>query len=178
MRIFLLLPVFLFSLFPGLSAQESFPDSWSGSYKGELQIYGVDSVKMKVEMQLDIAPAARDSVYNWKITYIINGKEDLRAYELHTVDVQKGHYRVDELNSIVLDGYLRAHIFTSFFEVSGAYIIASYTKEGDSIVFEIISGLSEPVNTSGNTKQGEETIPEVHAYLVNGRQKAILQKTE
>ncbi|MCB0473673.1 MAG: hypothetical protein KDC56_11495 [Flavobacteriaceae bacterium] len=178
MRIFLLLPFFLGSLFSGLSAQETFPDSWSGSYKGELQIYGVDSVKMKVGMQLDIAPTARDSVYSWKIIYNMNGKEDLRAYELHTVDRQKGHYRVDELNSIVLDGYLRAHIFTSFFEVSGAYIIAAYTKEGDSIVFEIISALSEPVSTSGNTKQGEEAIPEVQAYQINGRQKAILRKIE
>ena len=176
MRSIIFLPFFLCTLFSGLFAQEEFPKSWTGIYKGDLHIYGVDSVRMNVPMELTISPTARDSVYEWKIIYTMAGKEDLRAYELKILDAQKGHYLIDEKNSIVLDAYLRANIFTSFFDVSGAFIIATYTKEGNTIIFEIISAVTESVNTSGNIKSDDENIPEVHSYHVNGRQRAILKK--
>jgi len=65
---------FLLSL--NLVAQETFPKSWEGNYKGQLQIFGVDSVKMKLEMKLDILQKS-DSIYQWKITYNFKGKEKL-----------------------------------------------------------------------------------------------------
>ncbi len=46
---------FLFLLSTEGYTQNSFPKSWEGNYKGELQIFGVDSVKMKLVMKLDIA---------------------------------------------------------------------------------------------------------------------------
>ena len=56
------------------NAQQSFPDSWLGKYKGNLMIYGIDSVKMKVEMNLDILKTAIDSIYDWTLTYDLNGR--------------------------------------------------------------------------------------------------------
>jgi len=160
-------------------SQQSFPESWIGNYKGGLSIYGVDSVRMKIKMNLDIVKTANDSIYDWTITYDFKGKKDVRAYSLIIVDRQKGQYKIDEKNSIVIDAYLyNDKIFTSFFKVMESYVIATYTKEENDIVFEIISGKSEPVSTTGNTKQGEEDIPEVVAYLVNGRQKAVLKKAD
>ena len=161
------------------NAQQSFPDSWLGKYKGDLMIYGVDSVKMKVEMNLDILKTASDSIYNWTLSYDLNGKKDIREYSLVVVDKQKGHYQIDERNSIILDGYLHNNkVFTSFFEVSKSFIIATYTKKENAVLFEIISGDGKSSNTTGNTKQGDEKIPEVLSYLVNGRQKAVLRKVE
>ena len=161
------------------NAQQSFPDSWLGKYEGELMIYGVDSVKMKVQMNLDILKTANDSIYDWTLIYDLNGKKDLRDYSLVLVDKQKGHYRIDERNSIILDGYLHnKNVFTSIFEVSNSFIIATYTKKENTILFEIISGDGETFSESGNTIRNQEEFTKVTSYLVNGRQKALLNKVE
>jgi len=166
--------VFVFLSF-NVFSQESFPKSWEGNYQGELQIYGVDSVAMKLKMNLDILKKS-DSVFQWKITYNFRGKEDVRDYELLVVDKKRGVYKIDEKNSIVIDSYYKADIFTSFFEVMNSYIISTYTKEKDSILFEIISGDGKKPTISGKSTIENEEIPEVKSYLINGRQKAILKK--
>jgi len=164
---------FLLSL--NLVAQETFPKSWEGNYKGELQIFGVDSVRMKLTMKLDIAQKT-DSIYQWKITYDLKGKEDIRDYELVIIDKKKGIYKIDEKNTIVIDSYYKTEIFTSFFEVMNTFIISTYTKIDMDIVFEIVAADRNRIMISGNSKIKEEDIPEVKTYLVNGRQKAILKR--
>jgi hypothetical protein len=164
---------FLLSL--NIVAQQTFPSSWEGNYKGELQIFGVDSVRMKVAMKLDIAKKT-DTIYQWKITYDYKGKEDIRDYELVLVDKTKGMYKIDEQNSILIDSYYKSGIFTSFFEVMDSFIIATYTKHNEDIIFEIIAANGKKSTITGNTKFKDEEIPEVKSYLVNGRQKALLKK--
>jgi len=166
--------VFVFLSFNGFS-QESFPASWEGNYKGELQIYGVDSIAMRVTMKLDIEKKT-DSIYQWKITYDLKGKEDIRDYELKLVDAKKGHYIIDEKNTIAIDSYFKTGIFTSFFKVMDSFIVSTYTKKEDSIIFEIISVDGKNSISTGNSEFEGKIIPEVNSYLVNGRQKAILIK--
>ena len=165
---FLFLSVSVFS-------QSSFPESWLGKYEGNLEIYSVDSIAMNLKMNLDIIKTEKDSVFQWVITYDFKGKEDIRSYELIVVDKQKGHYQIDEKNSIVIDAYFRNEIFTSFFSVSEVFILATYTMNKEkAIVFEIISAKTKAVSSTGGTKIDEEEIPIVAGYLVNGRQKAVL----
>lgn len=154
--------------------KDDFPKSWVGDYKGDLEIYSVDSIGMKLKMQLKIAQKS-DSIYNWTIIYDFKGKEDVRAYQLKVADSKKGHYIIDEKNSILIDAFYRNKIFTSFFEVNKSYIVATYTKENDNIIFEIISANGNKVTTTGNSIIKNDTIPQVKTYFVNGRQKAILK---
>ncbi len=156
-------------------SQNSFPESWEGNYKGELQILGVDSVQMKFIMKLDIIKKT-DSIYQWKIIYDAKGKEDIRDYELVLVDREKGIYKIDEKNTIMIDSYYRMGIFTNFFEVMNTLIIISFTKKQNGLLFELIAGDSENPTITGNTKFNDEDIPLVKSYLVNGRQKAFLLK--
>lgn len=158
-----------------VSSQSNFPTSWQGTYKGDLNIYTTDSVAMKVQMHLEIAPTEKDSVFIWKMTYIFNGNEDVRDYQLKLVDASKGHYIVDERNSILIDTYYRNGVLTSFFEVEKSFIISEYTKIGEEIHFDIISGINQPI-LSGNSEQKGGMIPEVLSFPVNGRQKAVLFK--
>lgn len=173
--IFKSIAVVFFLLSLNLIAQETFPKSWEGNYKGELQIYGVDSVRMKLVMKLDIAKKS-DSIYQWKITYDFKGKEDVRDYELVLVDKIKGIYKIDEKNTIVINSYYKTGIFTSFFEVMDSFIISTYTKNKEDIIFEIIAANGKNPSITGNSKFNNEDIPEVKTFLVNGRQKAILKK--
>ena len=166
--VFLLLSSNLFS-------QTVFPKSWEGNYKGELQIFGVDSVRMKLMMKLDILQKS-DSVYQFKIIYDFKGKEDKRDYELKIVDAKIGKYVIDEKNTIVIDAFFKMDILTSFFKVMDSYIISTYTKINDELIFEIISADGKNPNSSGNAKFESEDIPEVKSYMVNGRQKAVLIK--
>ena len=165
----------LFLLSINLVAQETFPKSWEGNYKGELQIFGVDSVRMKLTMKLDIAQKT-DSIYQWRITYDFKGKEDIRDYELVLVDKAKGIYNIDEKNTIAIDSYYKTGILTSFFEVMNSFIISTYAKKKEDILFEIIAANGKNPTITGNSKFKEEDIPEVKTYLVNGRQQAILKK--
>lgn len=167
--------IFCFLLSPNLFSQDAFPKTWEGNYKGDLQIYGVDSVQMKLTMKLDIAQKSA-SIYHWKITYDLKGKEDIRDYELVIVDRKKGIYKIDEKNTIEIDSYYKYGTFTNFFQVSNSMIILSFTKENENLVFDLIAVDTKKTTSSGNdTFKGEE-IPEVISYLVNGRQKAILKK--
>ena len=97
--------------------------------------------------------------------------------ELIVVNREKGLYRIDEKNSIVIEAYLRNNrVLTSFFKVSESFIIATYTKENENLIFEIISAKSDPASITGNTKSGEEEIQEITTFPINGRQKAIMEK--
>ena len=155
---------------------DTFPKNWVGNYQGELQIYNVDSIKMTAQMQLQISQKT-DSLYNWTIIYNINGKKDIRSYELQIIDTKQGHYIIDEKNSIKIDAFYHNQIFTSFFKVVDNYIVATYTKKNNSIIFEIISASDKKTTTTGNTTIKEEKIPEVTTYFVLGRQKAVLKNT-
>lgn len=175
MKITIKLGLVFMLLCNNLFSQTAFPKSWEGNYKGELQIFGVDSVKMKLLMKLDILQKS-DSVYQFKISYDFKGKEDIRDYELKIVDAKSGKYVIDEKNTIVIDAYYKMGILTSFFEVMDSYIISTYTKMNDDLIFEIISADGKNPTSSGNAKFESEDIPEVKSYLVNGRQKAVLIK--
>lgn len=170
---FLILLVFL--SFLGLKAQQDFPNSWIGNYEGKLHIYTVDSIAMKIDMKISIQPTAEESVYQWKMTYIFKGNEDVRDYKLKVVDAKKGHFVIDENNSILIDSYFRNGILTSLFKVEDSFILSEYAKVDENLEFNLIAA-TDLAKSSGNQKINEETIPEVLSYPVNGRQKAILFK--
>jgi len=167
---------FVFILSFSVQSQESFPKSWEGNYEGELEIYKVHGIAMKPSMRFQIAQKT-DSIYTWKMTYIMNGKEDVRDYELIIRNTEKGLYTIDEKNTILLESYYRNGIFTSFFEVLGSFIITSTQKlDSGELMFEIIAASSKKVKKTGNQEHNGQQVPQVTSYLVNGRQRAILKK--
>jgi hypothetical protein len=172
-----LLAILPFLFLNSIVSQESFPDSWQGKYKGELHIFGIDSIQMKVDMGLDIIKKT-DSTYQWKMTYVFREIEDIRNYQLVVVDRDKGIYGIDEQNSIFIDSYYRNGVFTSMFKVEGSYIISSYQKVEDELIFDLISADGENPKSTGNSQVEETLIPEVLSFLVNARQRAVLQRED
>ena len=76
----------------------------------------------------------------------------------------------------MINSYYKTGIFTRFFEVMDSFIISTYTKNKEDIIFEIIAADVKNPSITGNSKFNNEDIPEVKTFLVNGRQKAILKK--
>ena len=156
----------------GISASAQavrFPEDYLGTWKGMLHIYPADA---EVPMSLRIGPAlVKDSVYEYVLTY--HGKtEDVRQYTIHTADREKGLYRVDENNSIVLPERLLGRKLSSVFTVEGSTLMVTLELLAEEIVFEVFSWSADAPETSG----GKADVPVVHSYVAGGYQRAVLKK--
>ncbi|MEO0897418.1 MAG: hypothetical protein AAFY71_13515 [Bacteroidota bacterium] len=153
-------------------AQASFPESWMGNWKGDLQIMGVDSAKQTIPMELVVGK--HDSVGRWQWTIIYHGpkKDDIREYELVEIDAAKGHYQVDEKNSILLDCFYFNGMLTSRFEVDNSLLLINYSEGEEGLRFEVFWGkLGTKEETGLEVKENQ-----IFSYPVSAYQYALLKK--
>ncbi len=168
-------------LSPTLTAQTRdtlpFPASWEGDWQGTLDIYNARGKVQSVNMQVEIHRIDTSTTGRYTFGLVYGSKEqDWRPYELVPVAPEKGLWRVDEKNSILMESYLYGPKLLCWFTVSGNRILCTYEKRGaDEMLFEVYSGSETPVSTTGNTKQGEEEIPEVKTFPFAVFQRAILK---
>ena len=155
---------------------KKFPQDWLGYWEGELNIYNHTGRTMTIPMALDNATTDNDSIWTWAIIYgedTISGRRD---YELNIVDVSKGHYVVDEKNSIFLDAFLLDNSLVSTFNVGGSIIQSSYELDGNEMLFSIQMYNDKEIRTTGDTIYNGEEIPIVKSYRNSVLQKARLKK--
>ncbi len=157
----------------GLSQADSFPQSWVGNWKGELQWFktGVKEPQ-RVAMELRVQPADSINRYTWQLIYG-SSTEDNRPYTLIAKDTTKGHWIIDENNGIVLDQFWIANKFCGAFTVMNSTIVNNYWLENDKLMVEFFTISARPSATTG---KGDDEIPFVDSYRVSGYQKAVLSK--
>ncbi|HHS95715.1 MAG TPA: hypothetical protein ENJ45_03930 [Phaeodactylibacter sp.] len=154
-----------------------FPQSWVGKWKGDLNIWQGTKIVRTIPMNMVIAPTDSTGQYHWTTTF--GDKADTeKPYTLKTVDAEKGHYIIDEHNSIIIESYLFDNRLVSWYTVMGSLILASFEKKEEEIEFLILAGSEKPVSTTGGTKIDEEDIPEVKTMPFNVMQKAVLRPVE
>jgi hypothetical protein len=155
-----------------------FPTSWEGIWKGELEIFNGAGKVQSLPMELHILPNDTSEIrWSWTIIYGEDKEAGKRAYELIEKDKTKGHYVVDEKNTIYLDAFLLGGKFFERFEVMGNLLMTSTEKiSNNELVWEIISGKLEPIRTTGGEKFEGEDIPPVGSYGINILQRARLKK--
>lgn len=155
------------------SAQSSFPESWVGNWKGELQWFRTGTTEpQKVNMELRIQKGDSASNYTWHLVYG-SVSEDSRPYVLKAKDAAKGHWVIDELNGIVLDQFWVANKFCGAFTVQNSTIVNNYWIEDNKLMIEFYTLAAKPLITTG---LGTEESPKVDSYRVGGYQKAILSR--
>jgi len=159
-----------------VSNTATFPETWAGVYRGTLDIYTATGLQQSVAMELEIAPIDKTDRWIWAITYGPDSVAGRRSYELITVDPAKGHYQIDEKNSIILDAYLRGDIFVSRFSVMGSLLDCTYEKSGDEIIFTIVMGKETALLDTGGGIIAGDTIPVVNAYSVGVVQRGRLKR--
>lgn len=166
-----LLAIFLL-IFYIANAQDRFPKSWEGVWKGELRWYKTGSYEpQKVVMQLSIHPTDSSNTWTWQIQY--GPGQDNRPYQLIGKDSLGIHWVIDEQNGIVLDQFWVGNRFNGAFTVMGNTIVNSYWMENDSLMVEFFSIGANPIATTG---KGDEEIPAVDSYRIGSYQKAVLVK--
>ena len=148
-----------------------FPKDWLGEWEGNLEVFNAKGKSMELYMGLNILPIENDR-YTWTIIYGEGEKRQERKYELMPKDTAKGHYLIDEKNSIILDDFLLGNTLYSRFEVMGNLLLISYRLESETLNFEVVSGNLEPINTTG----GQDSIPIVNSYNIFVMQQAILKR--
>ncbi len=163
---------------PGNSQLSIFPESWAGNWNGTLDIFNGNGKVQSVEMTVEIHKIDTSSEGRYTFGLVYGSKEqDWRPYELVPVAPEKGVWKVDEKNSIAMESYLFGPKLLCWFTVQGSRILCTYEKTSDdTMVFEVISGTETAVSTTGNTKQGEEEIPEVKTFPCSVFQRAVLKK--
>ncbi|PHS62563.1 MAG: hypothetical protein COB12_10570 [Flavobacterium sp.] len=154
------------------SENESFPESYFGIYKGELQIYGGNATRT-FPMEFHFLPSDSTGVYKYMLVYGSGDVAEYRKYALIEKDKEQGVYLLDELNGIQLDCQVIDNKMYFLFQVKDSLLTTFVTFEKDQLYFEIIATDTKKKNTSGG--QDEET-PEVFSYPIGVVQKAILIK--
>ncbi|GAB2681006.1 hypothetical protein GCM10027036_39480 [Flavihumibacter cheonanensis] len=175
---FLYILIFSFITSPQLAAQKkatepaSFPMSWVGKWKGNMTWYQGLQQREGVQMQLHILPADSVDQYSWRIIYGTAG-QDNRPYILKPFNKERGHWLIDELNSIVLDQFLIGSRFCGTFTVEGNTIMNCYELQGDSLLVEFYNFQEKPIVITGG---GDSTVPKVKTYGMRSHQRAVLKR--
>ncbi len=153
-----------------------FPASWCGYWEGDLEIIGPQGTIQTLPIAYDIQSTDEDSTYIWAIIYgedIVAGRRD---YRLIVKDRSKGHYLVDEQNSIMIDSYLINNELISWFEVEDNLLSTSLSMKNEQLHHKIIFTKKSNAVESGNTIVKNDTIPKVTSYPLYNIQSAILTK--
>lgn len=156
---------------PGARTDFAFPGDWTGRWYGTVTSAGLGRID-PFEMELHIEPIEGGDSYTWTIVYVLPDQRQERKYELLTVDAGAGHYRIDEKNSIIIDAYLASNALHTQFSVGSAMITIRYIREGDTIVFDLMSNRFDPAIETG----GVDGIPVVSAYPLTTTQRAVLER--
>lgn len=150
-----------------------FPMDWIGHYEGELVIISPPNDTNKVKMQLIVDHPDALGIYPWVLVY---GENDIRSYGLEAVNAVKGHYLIDEFNSIKIDSYLTGNHFVSRFKVLGSDLLVDYERVPEGIKVQLYVSQSNELRISGTEVIGKDTVPEVHSFRMLAVQTALLKK--
>lgn len=156
--------------------QTNFKRDWPGNWAGQLDIINTRGKVQSIPMELLISLIDSSGTYSWTIIYGEDREAGKRAYELRTVNEEKGYYLLDEKNSIQMEAYLVGGKLYQWYEVAGNLITSSSWLEGEELIWELVSGSSEPASITGGQEADGEQIPSVKAFPVKVVQRARLKK--
>jgi hypothetical protein len=155
------------------AGNKEFPQNWLGKWKGTLDWYQGTNKRQSVNMELHILSGDSTDQYSWRLIYG-DKQQDNRPYILKPFDKSKGHWLIDERNSIILDQFLVGDRFCGSFTVAGNTILNTYYLSGDSLLVEFYNVQEKPIAISGGR---DSTLPKVKSYGVRSYQRAMLKRS-
>lgn len=155
-----------------LQRDSDFPASWRGHWQGTCVAQRPDGWVKTFPMELHIQPLDTPDRWQWKLVYGERDEQDVRDYELVILDAAAGRFLIDEKNSIEIDAYLVGPTLYSPFSLEGSLLTASYTRDDDRLLFEIVIAQLD----AGTQTGGEGEIPIVTRYPINVAQQAELTR--
>lgn len=154
--------------------QESFPQSWVGTWKGTMELHYKSGKSQEIVCELHLKEADSTNTWQWTIIYGEGATRQERKYRLIAQNMEKGMYRIDENNSIILDAFYANHTLISQFVVQDNLITSTYQRVGNVIYFQNLASNQKKYNQSG----GKDKIPEVLSFPISSLQRAKLLKVD
>lgn len=146
---------------------ESFPEDFLGIYKGKLTIRSDGKDPVNISMEFHLLQTDTTDHYRYRLIY----SDQPRNHTLIVDDVEKGLFRLDENNGIILPVRLIDNVLHSFFEVEGKLLTSRLAFYKSQIEFEILV-----TDIAGKTRTGEDTDYKIYGYEISTSQKALLKK--
>lgn len=153
---------------------DTFPASFIGNWKGQLQWMVNGKPTQTFTMQLRIQPTDSVNKYTWQIIYGDDNKDN-RPYILKPLDTSKGHWIIDENDGIILDSFVHGNAIHGAFTVKGNTIVDNYKVENGKMYVEFFSIKLSDKKQSG---KGTEEIPFVDSYRISSYQTGVLMKVK
>lgn len=119
-----------------LIAQSIFPESWCGTWEGQMMLYRGTDLMDSVKVHFEVAKIADESRWIWRTTYL--GRDTIaKDYILQAPEAGGNVYRLDEQNDIYLDcTYLDDRLYSAF-SVNNQMLFSEYRMEQDRLISEI-----------------------------------------
>lgn len=173
MRVVLHLTSILFFSIATIAQQNSFPKSWEGQWRGQLQWFKTGQKDaQEINMELRIHATDKTNSWSWQIIYGDETKDN-RPYLLTSNDSIGVHWLINENNGIVLDQFWVANKLCGAFTVQNSTIVNNYWMEDDKLIVEFYNVSAKPIATTGN---GTNDSPKVDSYKIGSYQKAVLKR--
>jgi len=157
----------LLSAFGQSSNRENFPDSWLGTYKGDMYILRANSDKIDtVDVIFEFLTTKHDKRWTYRMTYKSQKYGDIvKDYELIKPDsLSKNVYLLDEKDGIFIEDVLMGNTLYSAFSVAGSRLVSILRKEGNELFLEIFSSRDKSSLTSKNKAEKSENVFEVKSF--------------
>ena len=164
---FLFIPSLFVSPIQGQQPAKSFPEDFTGIYRGPLEITNTGKPTVTIPMEFHLLDTDTSDRFEYRLIY--DGQP--RNYTLIVNDLVSGDLSLDENNGIILPTKLIGNVIHSFFEVQGNLLSSRIAFYQDHVQFEILFS-----DLSTKERTGENTEYEIYGYPISTVQKAILMK--
>jgi hypothetical protein len=159
-----------------------FPKSWQGKYRGDLLVYTMPGLFQRVPMTIEIRQTPADTNrYKFVITYGGDSLKGARNYEIVSINPARGIYQIDEKNSIKTEAFFLMNRLINQFTIQGIRNVTSYERQGESLIFEAITGRDAYISASGGGKAADApadapNLPVLQTFPLAGWQRAVLKR--
>ena len=153
-------------------------DVWAGQWKGPCEARlpaAVPTLGILFTLDRTVEPIPGSNRYKWKSDYRMPGHPDApKDYEIYPVEVQRGHFRIDEKNGIEIDAFLSHDSLYTHFQVGDATIVTTDRLESDGkvMIVDLLTFTSQGATNSG----GVGAVPAVRSDVFQVNHRCVLQK--
>ena len=159
---FLLLSLFVSTVFLQASAQELFPEKCLGTWRGTMHIWQQGHLRDSVPVVFTVKALGAES-WTWKTEYLSKNMPMTKDYVLRLKDREKLIFITDEGDGVQLTDYQMGDELYSVFETAGFLLTARYERQGETLVFEVSSG-----------KKQDPPVKDITVYSTTSVQRVVL----
>ncbi len=158
---------FILTYFSNAFSQDEFPESWLGTYRGNMHILRANSDKTDtVDVTFEFLATKHPLKWTYRMTYKSPKYGDMvKDYELIKPDsLAKDSYLLDEKDGIFIEVVVMGNTLYSAFSVAESRLVSILRKEGNELFMEIFTSKDKNPLISKNKAENPDEVFEVKSF--------------